>query len=373
MDKQQPNIIMIMLDQLRVDRLPEAAIFEQLKQYGTLFSGKVTYAPYTLASVYAVFSGMYGNKNGVDAYYAALDFDKENCYTLTQYLKDRGYFTKADIVSKILVPHQGFSEVSVYDEFNVDLAARHSKIISDVSKKQDLFFLYLQCGHIHTEMVKNVISRYSDFDDEYFDNQEKNSQQYNTYVKQAGLYMSRVFATCKNLNLLENTIFVIFSDHGCGVGERKGEKCYGVFTYDYSIKTFAYFIYPDSIPSNLEISKLTRTIDITPTILDMLDIPQRKESKRMQGVSLLPLVKGLPEQAREAYIETGGLGGPNPSPYKPNIKTIRTQEWKLIHNESIDKKELYNLQDDPKELQDLVATHPKVVQELWDKMIRISN
>ena len=213
-----------MLDQLRVDRLSQASIFEELKQHGAFFSGMVTYAPYTVASMHAVFSGMYGNKNGVDAYYSALDFDKEHCYTLTQYLKDRGYFTQADVISKLLIPHQGFSEVSVYDEFKEDLTMRHSKMISDVDRKEGPFFLYLQCGHIHTEMVKNVISKYDDFDEEYFNNREENSRRYNGYVKQVGAYTSKLFELCKNLKLLENTLFIIFADHGCSVGERKGEK-----------------------------------------------------------------------------------------------------------------------------------------------------
>ena len=164
------------------------------------------------------------------------------------------------------------------------------------------------------------------------------------------------------------------TDHGCSLGERKGEKCYGVFTYDYTIRTFAYFIYPELIPQNIEIKDLTRTIDVMPTVLDILGIPLKEGYKKMQGTSLLPLMIGTQDQPeREAYIETGGLGGPNPSPYKPNIKAIRTREWKLIYNETTGKKELYNLENDPEELRDVSAIHSEVLQELLDKITRTGN
>ena len=34
------------------------------------------------------------------------------------------------------------------------------------------------------------------------------------------------------------------ADHGGGVGEKPGEKSYGVFTYDYSIKMWLYLVHP---------------------------------------------------------------------------------------------------------------------------------
>ena len=38
------------------------------------------------------------------------------------------------------------------------------------------------------------------------------------------------------------------SDHGISVGEKLGERAYGAFCYDYTLRTFAYFMFPD-IPS----------------------------------------------------------------------------------------------------------------------------
>ena len=62
------------------------------------------------------------------------------------------------------------------------------------------------------------------------------------------------------------------SDHGVSTGERFGEHAYGAFCYDYTLRTFTYFL--SSELSQLEIKQQTRTVDFMPTILDYLDIPQ---------------------------------------------------------------------------------------------------
>ena len=66
--KEVYNVIMIVIDGARIDRLNQSEEFTNVISRGTLFSKMITYAPYTLASMTATFSGMYGTRNGVDAY-----------------------------------------------------------------------------------------------------------------------------------------------------------------------------------------------------------------------------------------------------------------------------------------------------------------
>lgn len=360
---------MIVIDQLRIDRLNICPIFQNLKQKGIFFSEMITYAPYTIASMHATFSGMYGKNNGVNAYYKALNFDKENCFTLAQYLKENNYHTIADTFSKILIPNQGFDELLIHDENRVNLTARHLELIKRVTRNKRKFFLFLHYGNIHTEMVKNVANKISDFDENYFKNIDRNSRYYNQLVKHAGNYLDQVFNEINDLGLLSNTMLILFTDHGCSVGEKLGEKVYGVFTYDYSIKVFAYFIYSKLLPQNIQINELVRTIDILPTILDILNISPKKNFKNIQGNSLLPLISGDKKDDQIAFVETGGLGGPNPSTHEPNVKCIRTKEWKLIYNTTTKKKELYRLVEDKDESNNLIGQYPEIEKYLWRKMI----
>lgn len=358
---------MITIDQLRFDRLSQSSIFERLKHQGVFFSEVITYAPYTVASMHAVFSGMYGYKNGVNSYYAAHNFDGDNCYTLPQYLKSAGYFTRADVVSSIIIPHQGVDMVTVHDEFREDLLLRHRGILRETVGHSP-FFLFLHYSHIHTDMVKRVMKKYDDFDEEYFSNMAVNSAKYNESVGRAGAYLTQLLQECMDLGLENNTLFVVLTDHGCSVGEKKGERCYGVFTYEYTIRCFSYFIYPLFLPKGREIDNVVRTIDIIPTILDILDIHPRRGFRPLQGESLLGLIFSRENRDRDAFVETGGLGGPHPSPYVPNIKCLRTKEWKLIYNTTTNTRELYHLVHDRKETHNLWGQLPKVQEDLWLRM-----
>ena len=50
-----------------------------------------------------------------------------------------------------------------------------------------------------------------------------------------------------------------------------------------------------------------------------------------------------------AFSETGNPLSNSAPPKKPNTKSIRTSKWKLIYNEYNETKELYDLENDPNE------------------------
>jgi arylsulfatase A-like enzyme len=354
----------------RNDMLSRFITFKKLKEKGVLFSEMITYAPYTIASLHATFTGLYGTETKVDAYYKPVKFDKEHCYTLTQYLQRAGYYTYADVIAELTVPCYGFDKFEVHDEHKDNLLERHKRVIEDTTRTvtDKNFFLYLHYSNIHTEIVKNVIRKYKDFDENYFGKIDENLKQYESYVQKACDYLEGIIETVNKNNLWENTLFVILSDHGCGVGEKPGEKAYGIYTYDYSIKVFSFFIYPKILPKEKEIKIQVRTVDIMPTILDILQIPTNSAYKALNGKSLIPLILGEEKEDRTAFCETGGLEGPHPSPYSPNVKCIRTKKWKLIYNTTTQKKELYDLENDPKELHNCIERYHEIVAKLWDEL-----
>lgn len=366
----RPNVILLTVDMVRNDMLGRFPVFTKLKEKGVLFSQMITYAPYTIASLHAIFTGLYGKDSKVDAYFKPVKFDKDRCYTLTQYLKDCGYYTQADVMAELTLPKSGFDVFALHDEYNEDLLSRHKKLIEDTarSKAGKNFFLYIHCSNVHTDIVLNVIKKYQPFDENYFGKLEENLKRYESYVQRAANYLEEIILTVDRHNLWEDTIFVVLSDHGCGIGEKPGEKAYGVYTYDYSIKVFAYFIYAKLLPRGKDITLQVRSVDIMPTILDMLNIPARPEYKALEGRSLLPIINGQEAGDRIAFSETGGLEGPHPSPYSPNVKCVRTPEWKLIYNTTTQKKKLYDLKGDPQELNNCLEKYPDIAAGLWNTL-----
>jgi len=365
---EKPNVIILTVDMVRNDMLPRFQTFQKLKEKGVLFSEMVTYAPYTIASLHAIFTGMYGRDTNVDAYFKPVKFDKENCYTLTQYLHNYGYYTQADVMAELTVPRQGFDVFNAHDENKDDLLERHKDIISKAFKLNKKFFLYLHYSNIHTEIVKNVIKKYKDFDKDYFGHKEDNLKRYEIFVQKACDYLEGMMDLMNENDFWKDTLVIILSDHGCSIGEKEGEKAYGIYTYDYSIKVFSFFIYPEVLPLNKEIKTQIRSIDIMPTVLDLLKIPADNAYKRQRGKSLLELIDGRNNSDRLAFCETGGLDGPHPSPYSPNVKCIRTKKWKFIFNSTTNKKELYDLENDPKEENNCLDDYPEITAEFWKQI-----
>src|SRR3990167_7975425 len=98
--KRKPNVLFILMDGIRVDVLNKVNYYQKLKKDAVFFDNLITYAPYTIASIHSTFSGMDGNGNGVNGYYNASKFDKERCFTLAQYLNEKGYYTEGDIIEE---------------------------------------------------------------------------------------------------------------------------------------------------------------------------------------------------------------------------------------------------------------------------------
>lgn len=370
--RKKPNIIMILIDGGgRQDAIKLVDYYQELKKESTFFSSLITYAPYSIASLNALFSGMYGDRNGVNGYYRAYNFDKESIFTLTQYLKDAGYYTELDFVIEDALPAQGFDKIRLFgkDETKeINLAERHSEILRQIKAKQP-FFVFLDYNKIALSLAAAVIKKYDDFSEEYFKNKEKNFSNYLKYLTESGNYLRIILDKIKGLGLYENSIIIIFSDHGSSVGDRIGEKVYGSFLYDYTIKCWAYFIGKD-LPKNAEIKKVVRHIDILPTILNVLKLQEKNNYKKIQGKSLMPFMRGRDEE-RIAYSETGGLGGPTPSPEVHNVFAVRTDNWKLIYNKTSKKRELYNLADDKEEKNNLAGKGLEIEGELWKELQRI--
>lgn len=368
----KPNIILILLDQFRNDALGSHDIFRKLKEKGVFFSETITYAPYTLASCHATFTGLYGRDNGVDAYTKSNHYDQKRCFSIAQYLESVGYCTRAYTFSPILFPHAGFSTVTViHEDDEPDILVSHKRELDSCQNQSKPFFSFLHYGEIHHEVVKNVIKKFSNDDDRYFSNLDDNKTKYREYAFQAGNYLESLYSYISSMESFDNTIVIIMTDHGASNGEKVGEKAYGTFTYDYSIKVWHYWIWPKVIQGGLEIASQVRTIDILPTLMELLDIKPKRSKKTITGSSLLPLIRGNKHDYvdRLAFCETGGVDGAYPSPNAPNIRCVRDGEWKLIQNTTTNQFELYNLFMDPEEKDNLYSIEQSIAEQLWKRMI----
>ena len=366
------NLIVILIDGGRLDRALKSEVFTDISSKSVFFSQTITYAPHTIAAMHAVFSGSYGTRTGTNSYWSTFKFKKQKFKTLTEYLHDENYYTCADVINELVIPKQGFDDFFIHDELKDDLSLQHKDLLKTMKVHNDdgqNFFLYLHYSNIHTGIMNDVLKVYNNFSKEFFDNKEQNEKRYDILFSNAEKYLKSIMDEIKKLKLEDDSLILIMSDHGISVGEKFGERAYGAFCYDYTLRTFTYFLSEEF--TSREIAQQIRTIDFMPTILDFLKIPFDNNYEKADGTSLMPLIRGssIPEQI--AYSETGNPLDKKEPPKEPNTKSVRTSKWKLILNQYDDSRELYNLELDPNEEKNLFGTGEKIESFLWEKLQKL--
>ena len=167
-------------------------------------------------------------------------------------------------------------------------------------------------------------------------------------VKSLDDNVGKVLDYLEEKGLKDNTLIVYTSDQGFYMGEHGWfDKR---FMYEESMHTPLIMSLPKGFDRRGDIVELVQNIDYAPTFLDFAgaDIPDD-----MHGMSLLPLLKGknVSEWRNALYYHFYEY------PAEHMVKRhfgIRTDGYKLIHfYDDIDEWELYDLQTDPKEMDNL--------------------
>ncbi|WP_145021476.1 sulfatase-like hydrolase/transferase [Paenibacillus sp. Y412MC10] len=133
-------------------------------------------------------------------------------------------------------------------------------------------------------------------------------------VKRLDEAFGRLMDALKSLDLLENTIVLFTSDHGCHFKTRNGE--YKRSCHESSIRVPT-ALAGHCFDSGGQIRELVSLIDLPPTLLDAAGIPV---PEHMQGRSILPLLKGeKKEWPQEVFVQISE---------SHTGRAIRTKRWK---------------------------------------------
>jgi N-acetylglucosamine-6-sulfatase len=157
----------------------------------------------------------------------------------------------------------------------------------------------------------------------------------------------------KESGQLDNTLFVVSSDHGYFYGEH-GLSIERRLAYEESIRIPLLMRFPPMIKAGSTPEAIALTIDLAPTFID---VAGGKPPTQMQGRSLVPLMKGqTPADWRHSFFVEYYSDTVFPRVHKMGYKAVRNDRWKYIHyldQENTD--EIYDLQNDPYELHNQIG------------------
>lgn len=178
--------------------------------------------------------------------------------------------------------------------------------------------------------------------------------------------VGRVLDYLEKHNLMENTMIVYTSDQGFYMGEHGWfDKR---FMYEESFRTPLLVRLPEGKKGDID--QMVQNIDYGPTILDLAGVEVPED---MHGVSFLPLLKGeeVPEWRKSLYYHFYEF------PAEHAVRRhygVRTDRYKLIHfYNDIDCWELYDLQEDPQEMNNIYGKPgtEEVTKELKAEMLKL--
>jgi hypothetical protein len=171
----------------------------------------------------------------------------------------------------------------------------------------------------------------------------------------------RLLDTVKTQGLEENTIVIFTTDNGpnstyftAGLKARKGSVFENGFRAPFVIR------WPAAIEGGRKLSDLAMHIDLLPTLARACDIPIPKDLQ-LDGQNILPLLTGEIEKLDERFIFMQHNRGNVPVKYKNGM--ARKGPWKVVGNKGTPEGfELYHIDNDPGETNNLAAEHPEKVK-----------
>src|SRR5665213_418013 len=360
------NVVFITLDTVRADHLHcygnkniQTPTIDSLAARGVLFEKAVTQAPLTLPSHASMFTGTNPNVNHVrDTGGFAL---QSSSVTLAKILQNYGWntaaFVSAFVFKRIVGFNQGFS---VYDDQmpggpDGESATRPASITVDhalawlntQSTQPFLVWLHFYDAHQPFELPP------SQFREQYPGNT------YDAEIAYIDQQLGRFLDAVKKKSPPGKTLIVLLSDHGEDLGQH-GEYHHGIFLYDATVR-IAWIMAGPGVPAGIRIQPQARTIDVLPTVLDLLG---GKASSAVQGTSMVPAFSGRQVPTTYSYEETLF---PKFMMNWAALRGIHTADWMYVR---APKPELYDLHKDPDELRNVIDAHPREYREL-EKQLKL--
>lgn len=222
------------------------------------------------------------------------------------------------------------------------------------------FFLYLAYNAPHSPIqplapwLDRVRQRRPDLPDA--------RQQLIAVVEHLDAGIGRVLETVDQTGITGNTLVILTSDNGGALAfgasnapwrDGKGSM------YDGGLRVPFAARWPGRIPIGSRSDIAAVTLDLFPTVLAAAGVEPDSEA---EGVNLLPVLTGVLERLppRDLFFirrEGEAFGG-------KEIEAVIRGRWKLLQNMPWSPRELYDLETDPGEFNDLANVQPKLVAGL---------
>jgi arylsulfatase A-like enzyme len=332
------NVLLISLDTLRADHLScygykraTSPRIDEVAKEGVLFENAVAASNWTVPSHMSMLTSLYPSWHGVETTKSHLG---DAVPTLAQVLAKQGYTTAAFVTGSSLDHKFGFSHgFQLYDDFTAismcetNLFEDHpanSTTVFDVPtdhvitnlatlwlKKhgQEKFFLFLHYWDCHSDYIppapydrlfdpgykgkengRNVFDREKEIESGIAPRDLAHLMAlYDGEIAHTDDHVGQVLQLLREMGLAEKTLLIIVADHGEGFLEH-GKIFHGNTLFEELIHVPLILRLPGVIPAGRRIKDNVSQVDLMPTVLRLLGVPQ---PEGLQGIDLSGACRGL--------------------------------------------------------------------------------
>lgn len=413
---EKPNIVVIVADDLGWGDVGfhnseiMTPHLDQLSKDGVILNRFYT-APICSPTRAGLMTGRYPNRFGLRTTvippwsHFGLDINEK---ILPQYLEEAGYENRAAIGKwhlghanrKFLPLERGFTHFYGHYNGNLDyftheregeldwhndwktsfdkgyttdlITNEATKFIRKNSSKSTPFFLYVAFNAPHSPLQakEEDLELYgydknkpkitgNPLDREGRGNTER--QTYSAMVTAMDRGIGNILETLNNLNILDNTVVLFFSDNGAQVnvggssGLLRGHKGQ---EWEGGLRVPAIIKWPNGFEGGRTLNQVTGFVDVLPTFLDIVKYKNKIEMP-LDGQSILSELQSGKETDRDFYLGNGALVN---------------QKWKIIKagegisSMGLKTDVLFNIDMDPYEKNDLKSNNPEKYKSLLQKV-----
>ncbi len=356
------NVLLITLDTTRSDRIgcygyaaAQTPVLDKLAADGVRCADAICPVPMTLPAHASILTGQYPPRLGVrdnGVYRLAAEHE-----TLAEQLAAQGYASAAFIAAFVMERRYGLDQgfQTYADAFQPERADQlnpqrpANQVVDETLAWFDAperaaaaapFFAWVHLFDPHTPYAppEPLRSRFA-------------NRPYDGELAFVDQQIGRLLDGLRVRHKLERTLVVVVGDHGEGLGDH-GESTHSLLIYESTMSVPLIFYAPQLLRrTGVVADRVVSTVDVAPTILDLLGIPV---PAGLDGVSLL---RSAPRD-RLLYMET--LATRLNHGWSP-LHGLRRERLKYIEAPT---PELYDLAADPRETRNLVVDRPEEAREL---------
>lgn len=378
-DRDDLNVIFILIDTLRSDRLSSYGYERATSPYldyfaatGLRFSEHRSQSSWTKTSMASLWTGLYPQRTGVLTH---KDTIADGARLPAEIFQEAGFKTVGIWRNGWVAPNFGFNQG--FDYYltpkarlapsalrrkpiagridGTDIDAIYAGIEFLRANQDNRFFLYMHLMDVHqyisTEQTALFGSSYSDA----YDNSIRWTDE------QLGEFMRQMYG----LGLQDRTMVVIASDHGEAFGEHGSEGHARDVHYEVVATPFI-ISFPFKLAPGLVVSQPTENVDVFPTLFDLVGLESGQESDGKSRAGWLigsrtadPVVTGF------AHLDRSWG---QPSQPQKTILGVREDSYRLIHDVNDPEQDrLFDLSSDLGEFTNLASELPETLAKLQER------